>query len=143
MVRSLHVEENDPIQSQPKQRVLVVDDNEDSLMLARYILEDGNYSVKTLPSGHEVIKTAIAYRPDLILLDLALGDISGIEVFLQLKQYEPLANVPVIAVTAFAQEAIKEEAIGMGFADYVIKPYHVEDLYQVIAKYSLSAGAND
>lgn len=118
-----------------QRHVLIVDDNEDSLMLARYIVEDKGYDVVAHPSGHGVIDVAIAYRPDLVLLDIALGKTSGIDIFHQLKQQSQLAQVPVVAVTALAQSSVKEEAIAIGFSDYLLKPYRVEALAEIVEKY--------
>ena len=116
-------------------RVMIVDDNEDNLMLACYIVEEEGYLVTAVASGHKAVETAIACQPDIILLDIALGSVSGIDVFYQIKRYEQFANMPIVAITALAQASIKREAIAVGFADYLLKPYRIETLCELVKKH--------
>lgn len=132
-------------------RVMIVDDHEDNLMLARYIVEEEGHQVMGVLSGEEAVETAIAYQPDLVLLDIVLGEVSGIDIFRQLKQYEQFAHTPVVGITAMTQRDVQREAIAIGFADYLFKPYHIEELCQIVETYcngiasahSLSRNASD
>ena len=128
-----------PSLQQMPQRVLIVDDHEDNLMLARYIVEEEGHTVAAILSGHDAVESAITFRPDLILLDILLDNISGLDIFRQLKQYEQFERTPVVAVSAITQLSIRQEAIAIGFADYLTKPYHIEDLCQILEKHC-SAG---
>ena len=118
-----------------QKRVLIVDDHEDSLMLARYVVEGEGYHTATALCAEDAVDIAIAYRPHLILLDIVLGNVSGIDVFRNIKQYEQFSQVPVVGVTALTRDDVRQEAIEIGFADYLLKPYNIEDLCQIVRTY--------
>src|SRR5260370_41299815 len=82
--------------------VLIVEDNELNLKLLKDVLEYHGYTILTIDLGEPVLGLARQHRPDLILLDIQLPDISGTEVARRLKEDEQTRTIPVIAVTAFA-----------------------------------------
>ena len=116
--------------------VLVVEDNEDNLVLITYILESlGCKLIFQRDGGEKTVTLAKKYHPDLILLDIVLPEVSGIEILKFLKA-EPLTrNVPTIAVTALVTEENRENIIRAGFNNYIIKPYLIEELEQMINSY--------
>jgi CheY-like chemotaxis protein len=116
--------------------ILVVEDNEDNLVLITYILESLGCKLITCRDGGETtVILAKEHHPDLILLDIVLPNVSGIEV-LKLLREEPLTcDVPVIAVTALATETNRENIIRAGFNNYIIKPYLIEELEEMINPY--------
>lgn len=116
--------------------VLVVEDNEDNLVLISYILESlGCKLIVQRDGGKETVILAKKYHPDLILLDIVLPEVSGIEILKFLKE-EPLTrDVPTIAVTALATEENRENIIRAGFNNYIVKPYLVEELEEIINPY--------
>ncbi|WP_240663440.1 response regulator [Mucilaginibacter limnophilus] len=81
-------------------RILAVDDNKDILELLQYILEDYGYKVLTLADGHNLFEKINEYRPDLILLDIMLGDMDGRELCKEVKQKTETNNIPVILISA-------------------------------------------
>jgi len=115
--------------------VLIVDDDEDSLLVARYIVEAIGCKVVPVSSGHDVVSAALKCHPDVILLDLRLDGISGIEVYKQLRQCEQLASVPVIAVTAVSHPSERSMVMAAGFSDFLLKPYLANDLCEVVSGY--------
>ena len=116
--------------------VLVIEDNEDNLVLITYILESlGCKLIVQRDGGEKTVTLAKKYHPDLILLDIVLPEVSGIEILKFLKA-EPLTrNVPTIAVTALVTEENRENIIRAGFNNYIIKPYLIEELEQMINSY--------
>ena len=116
--------------------VLVIEDNEDNLVLITYILESlGCKLIVQRDGGEKTVILAKKYHPDLILLDIVLPEVSGIEILKFLKA-EPLTrNVPTIAVTALVTEENRENIIRAGFNNYIIKPYLIEELEKMINSY--------
>lgn len=115
--------------------VLVVDDDADNLLFARYALESLSFRVTAIASGIQTVEAALACLPDVILLDLRLNDISGFEVFSRLRARKQLDAVPIIAVTALAQPSQRKEALSVGFSDYLLKPYMIGDLDRMIKRH--------
>lgn len=116
--------------------VLVVEDNEDNLVLITCILESlGCRLIAQRDGGRKTVILAKKHHPDLILLDIVLPEVSGIEILKFLKE-EPLTrDVPAIAVTALATEENRENIIRAGFNNYIVKPYLVEELEEIINPY--------
>lgn len=117
--------------------VLVVDDNQDNLQLLTQLIELMDCSFITATDGKSTISMAKAHHPDLILLDMMLPDISGIEVSYNLKQAQQTKNIPIVAVTAMARVEDKERFIVAGCDECVTKPYNVDELEEIIRKYIL------
>jgi CheY-like chemotaxis protein len=115
--------------------VLAVDDNEDNLQLLTQLLELIDCSFITAAGGETAILKAKNYQPNLILLDMMLPDISGVEVIYSLKQDPQTMEIPIIAVTAMARAEDRERFILAGCVDCVTKPYLVDELETMICKY--------
>lgn len=118
------------ILSQPL--VLAVDDDEDNLLLLTEVLTPLNCSIITASYGQQALNLALEQQPALILLDVMLPDISGMEVVRQLKQNPHTSDIPVIAVTALARKEDRDRLFLAGCDDYVSKPYMLDDLEAVI-----------
>lgn len=115
--------------------ILAVDDDEDNLVLLTEVLEPLNCLVMTATHGQTALRLAQAYQPNLILLDIMLPDLNGIEVVYRLKQNQATAKIPVIAVTALARLEDRDRLILAGCNDYISKPYILEDLEALIRHY--------
>ncbi len=116
--------------------ILVVEDNEDSLVLITYILESlGCRLISRKSGGETTVILAKEHHPDLILLDIVLPEVSGIEILKSLRKEPLTCDVPVIAVTALATEANREDIIRAGFNNYIIKPYLIEELEEMVNPY--------
>jgi two-component system phosphate regulon response regulator PhoB len=106
-----------------KANVLVVEDDEDILELVRYNLEREGYQVQCTTSGEEAVKMAKEKLPDLVVLDLMLPDVDGLEVCKTLKSDDKTAHVPIIMLTAKGEEADVVVGLEMGADDYIVKPF--------------------
>lgn len=115
--------------------VLAVDDNEDNLQLLTALLVLNKFSFITAADGQTTLLMAQNYQPDLILLDMALPDLSGIEVVSRLKQDPQTMAIPIIAVTAMAREQDRERFLLAGCNDYIKKPYIIDELEAIIRRY--------
>ncbi|MGB3204911.1 MAG: response regulator [Crinalium sp.] len=115
--------------------VLAVDDDEDNLHLLTYILEVLDCAVITAGNGEDTLALAKTYQPDIILLDIILPDLHGIEVIHRLKQ-NPITNlIPIIVVSALARIQDRDQAILAGCNEYVTKPFNIQNLENLIRYY--------
>ena len=112
---------NEPQRSAPK-RILIVEDNELNMKLLNDVLEAYGYDVIKTASGAAVLELARQHGPDLILIDIQLPDISGLEAVRQLKGHAQTKAIPVIAVTAFAMAGDQRRALDSGCDGYIAKP---------------------
>jgi two-component system cell cycle response regulator DivK len=106
-------------------RVLVVEDNERSLKLACDVLQLRGYETLTARTGAEAVVVAATQQPALVLLDVALPDMDGVETLNALRANPRTAAIPVVAVTAFAMKGDRERLLEAGFDGYVAKPIDV------------------
>ena len=111
-----------------KPQILIVDDEADILTLLSYNLEKSGFRVHEAKDGPEAIKLAISKTPDLILLDVMLPDMDGMEVLKRLKQDDRTSHVPVIMLTAKGEEVDKIVGFELGAEDYVTKPFSPREL---------------
>lgn len=117
--------------------ILAVDDNDDNLQLLTQLLVLMECSHVTATDGTTALELAQKHQPKLILLDMMLPDLSGIEVASRLRQNTQTSSIPIVAVTAMARAEDKESFIVAGCVDYVTKPYIIEDLEVIIRRYVL------
>lgn len=108
-----------------KPQILVVDDEQRYLWVIRINLEARGFQVLTADTGTAAIEIAAAQDPDLILLDIRLPEVDGIEVCRRIRQF---STVPIVMLTALAQEADKVRGLDAGADDYLTKPFGVEEL---------------
>ncbi|MBT8396819.1 MAG: response regulator [Gemmatimonadetes bacterium] len=101
--------------------IAVVEDNPDNRFLVQALLED-LYDLTEFENGSEALESLVQNDPDLILLDISLPDMDGLEVFRWIRDQEELSGVPVIALTAHAMAGDREKFLAAGFNDYVTKP---------------------
>ena len=112
-----------PSPEAPKRHILAVDDEEDILELVRYTLSKEHYLVYTASTGEEALQLAKTKRFDLIVLDLMLPGVDGLEVCRLLKADASTSDVPIVMVTAKAQETDVVAGLELGADDYVVKPF--------------------
>jgi len=120
-------------------RILVVEDNELNMKLLNDVLEAHGYEVMSTGRGAVAVEWARQYRPDLILMDLQLPDLSGLEATRQLKSDPETHRIPVIAVTAFAMAGDEKKALEHGCDAYVAKPIVLRDFLNLISSFVGSA----
>ncbi len=112
--------------------VLVVEDNNVNMKLFHDVLEAHGYNVLQAKNGMEGWRMAREHRPDLILMDIQLPDVSGLEVTKWLKDDETLKSIPVIAITAFAMAGDEEKIREGGCDAYIAKPISVVSFLQTV-----------
>lgn len=122
--------------SHSRKKVLIVEDNALNLKLLYDILEYHGYLLLTTGRGEEVLDMAREHRPDLILMDIQLPDITGMEAARRLKADEHTRMIPVVAVTAFAMGGDREMILGSGCDDYVAKPFNVVEFLKLVERYA-------
>ena len=115
--------------------ILVVEDNELNMKLFHDLLEAQGYNVLQSRDGMEALKLARTHKPDLILMDIQLPEVSGLEVTKWLKEDEALCGIPVIAVTAFAMKGDEEKIREGGCEAYISKPISVVNFLETVQKF--------
>ncbi len=120
----------------PTKSVLVVEDNDLSMRLFHDLLEAHGYNVLQAKNGMEGWRMAREHRPDLILMDIQLPVVSGLEVTKWLKDDETLKSIPVIAITAFAMAGDEEKIREGGCDAYIVKPISLPDFLQTVERFA-------
>ncbi len=116
-------------------RVLVVDDTEANIHLMRFILEKNEFEVIEARNGTEGVKLAVQEKPDLILMDIQLPDIDGLEATKRIRASDANGNIPIIALTSYAMAGDRERSIAAGCTGYISKPIDVKTFIIEIEKY--------
>src|SRR5690554_1224775 len=116
-------------------RILVVEDNELNMKLFHDLLEAQGYSVLQTRDGLDALRIARQHRPDLILMDIQLPEVSGLEVTKWLKEDDDLRAIPVVAVTAFAMKGDEEKIREGGCEAYIAKPISVTSFMKTIREF--------
>lgn len=119
-------------------KVLLVDDSDDLRSILIILLKFYRYETIEAVTGKEAVEKAISGTPDLILMDICLPDITGVDVAKTIKQNPITANIPIIAYTALPSRIWKQAALNAGIVKYLEKPISVEILKQTIEKFILS-----
>ncbi len=116
--------------------VLVVEDNDINMKLLHDVLEAHDYNVLQAKDGMEGWRIAREHRPDLILMDIQLPSISGLEATKRLKADETLKSIPVIAITAFAMAGDEEKIREGGCDAYIVKPISLPNFLQTVERFA-------
>ena len=114
---------------------LVVEDNELNMKLFHDLLEAHGYNILQTKDGMEALKLARKHRPDLILMDIQLPEVSGLEVTKWIKEDDDLKAIPIIAVTAFAMKGDEEKIREGGCEAYIAKPISVASFLQTVERF--------
>ncbi len=118
-----------------KKRILIVEDNDLNLKLFRDLLSAHGYETLETKDGLEAITLTRQEHPDLILMDIQLPEISGLDVTRRLKADESIANIPIIAVTAFAMKDDEEKILSAGCEAYISKPISIMPFLNTIRRF--------
>ena len=114
--------------------ILVIDDEADLLSTIQTRLEWNKFKVFTASNGCEGLEAAASHKPDLILLDNNMPEMSGLEMLEQMRENPELKNIPVIMVTAVCEPQKIDAASSLGVTDYITKPFDFADLMQKITQ---------
>jgi two-component system, cell cycle response regulator DivK len=123
-----------PETERPK-TILVVEDNELNMKLFHDLLEAHGYNVLQTRDGMEALALARQHRPDLIVMDIQLPEVSGLEVIKWIKQDDDLKAVPIITVTAFAMKGDQARILESGCDAYIAKPISVASFVTTVAQF--------
>ena len=116
-------------------QVLVVEDNERNMKLFRDVLQASGYRTLEATTGERAVELVIEHGPDLVLMDIQLPDIDGVEALDRLRADERTASVPVLALTAQAMEGDRERFLAAGFDGYLSKPVNIADFVVTVKHY--------
>jgi len=116
------------------QKILIVEDNPQNMGVILMTLRGQGYTLLKAIDGDEALKVADSEKPDLILIDIQLPKIGGLEVTRRLRQMPALSHIPIIALTAYAMKEDEEKAIEAGCDAYLAKPLHIHKLRGTVAE---------
>ena len=120
--------------------VLIVEDNELNMKLFNDLLEANGRATLRTKSGVEAVKLAREHRPDLILMDIQLPEVSGLEVTRWIKEDAELRHIPVVAITAFAMKGDEEKILQGGCEAYLSKPISVAKFLETVNAFLADKG---
>ena len=117
------------------ERILVVEDNETNMKLVRDVLQARGYSTLEATTGEAAVELARTLDPALVLMDVQLPGIDGVEALEQLRQDERTSSIPVLALTAQAMSGDRDRFLDAGFDGYLSKPVDVAELLQAVREH--------
>jgi two-component system, cell cycle response regulator DivK len=113
-------------------QVLVVEDNEKNMKLFRDVLQASGYQLLEATTAEQALELAALHEPNLVLMDIQLPDIDGIEALGRLRANERTASIPVVALTAQAMQGDRERFLDAGFNGYISKPVNVVEFVKTV-----------
>jgi two-component system, cell cycle response regulator DivK len=126
--------DDETVREAPK-KVLIVEDNDLNMKLFNDLLEAHGYDTLQTKDGMEALKLARQHRPNLILMDIQLPEVSGLEITKWIKEDETLRAIPVVAVTAFAMKGDEEKIREGGCEAYIAKPISVASFLRTVERF--------
>jgi CheY-like chemotaxis protein len=117
------------------ERVLVVEDNEMNMKLFRDVLDASGYRTLEATTGSEAVAMASEHTPDLVLMDIQLPDLDGVQALHRLRADPRTATIPIVALTAQAMQGDRERFLAAGFDSYMSKPVNVRDLIGIVREH--------
>jgi two-component system, cell cycle response regulator DivK len=117
------------------EQILVVEDNEMNMKLFRDVLLVMGYRALEASTGGEAVDLAVEHTPDLVLMDIQLPDVDGVDVLRRLRTDDRTAAIPVLAVTAQAMQGDRERFLAAGFDGYISKPVNVGELLGTVRQH--------
>jgi len=119
-----------------RDQILVVEDNARNMLLIRDLLQATGYRTLEASTAGEALVRAIEYRPALVLMDIRLPDMDGVEALRRLRMDSGTASIPVVAVTAQAMKGDVERFREAGFDGYLTKPVDIDELLATVARFA-------
>ena len=117
-----------------KEKILIVEDEPKNMRLVKMALRGKGYSLLEATDGEEALNVAMREQPDLIIMDVRLPKVNGLEVTRKLRETPEFSHVPIIGLTAYAMKGDKERALEAGCDEYLSKPINTLQLPNVIAE---------
>ena len=116
-------------------KILIVEDNDLNLKLFKDLLEAHGYETFEIRDGLDAVAVVKRHQPDLILMDIQLPEISGLDITKKIKADKDIAHIPIIAVTAFAMKDDEEKILRAGCQSYISKPISIANFLDTIRKF--------
>ena len=116
-----------------KEKILIVEDNPQSMRLLELVLRAKDYTLLRATDGEEALDMAMREHPDLIIMDIQLPKVNGLEVTRRLRETLAFSHIPIIVITAYAMKGDKEKVIESGCDMYLSKPINTRQLPKIIA----------
>jgi two-component system cell cycle response regulator DivK len=117
------------------ERILVVEDNEKNMKLFRDVLAATGYRTLEATTGSEALDIASEQLPDLVLMDIQLPDLDGVQALQRLRAHARTATIPILALTAQAMQGDRERFLAAGFDGYLSKPVNVRELIDIVREH--------
>jgi len=118
-----------------KKKILIVEDNRSNLKMLRLVLEEIDCEILEAMDGAEAMEVAIENRPDIILMDIQIPKMDGLEVTRRLRKMQEFSKTPIIALTAFAMDKDEQAGLDAGCNEYMTKPFSTAKLLEIVHKY--------
>ena len=115
--------------------ILIVEDNEKNMKLVRDILRHAGHETLEAATGGEGVRLAVSKRPDLVLMDIQLPDIDGIEALRRIREVRELDAVPVVAVSASVMPDDQQKIVASGFDAFVTKPINLRQFLETVKRF--------
>ena len=116
-------------------KILIVDDNAQNISLMKLLLQHAGYTVISASNGADGVKLAKQEHPDLILMDIQMPEVSGIEAAREILADVSTLNIPIIGVSAYARPELRQQALRLGMVGFFEKPIHNETFIKEIRKF--------
>jgi len=117
-----------------KEKILIVEDNDQNMRLIEMTLGTNNHFLLKATDGEQAMAIAVRDKPDLIIMDIQLPKMNGLEATVRLRQVPDCCYIPIIAVTAYVMKGSKEKAINAGCNAYLSKPINTRQLRETVAE---------
>ena len=122
-----------PVVTEPAGRILIVDDHEDTRLMLRTFLEMEHFVVLEAADGKTAFNTAVKQTPDLILMDLSLPFVDGLETTQQIRRHRLIGKVPIIFLSGRAAQ--RQAALAAGGDDFLVKPFDVDEMLEIVGRW--------
>jgi two-component system cell cycle response regulator DivK len=121
--------------AEPASRILIVDDDEDTRLMLRTFLEMEHFEVLEAADGETAFDTAVRQTPDLILMDLSLPIVDGLETTQLIRRHRLIGKVPIIFLSGRAEPIQRQAALSAGGDDFLVKPIDVDKLLEIVGRW--------
>ena len=118
--------------AQPQRTILIVEDFDDTRLLMKIWLMKKGYRVVEAENGEEAVTLAHQQHPDLIIMDMMMPELNGLDATRRIREYQSLQQTPIVAVSAYGADEYRARAIDAGCDEYVSTPFEPEELGQLI-----------
>lgn len=123
--------------NQEHPKILLFEDNDSVSMLIKKIAEKFGYTMQTYPSGYQALEKTISYKPNIVLMDIWMEGVNGIDAMREIKGSMP--EMPIVGITGATSAGTRDELLEKGFDEVLLKPFHIKDLIEVLEKWIIKS----